>query len=57
MQNNTVINAKHTEGALNFVYPFQGAGSRDSIPSTCYTQNPDPSITGQSIPLAYAWGS
>ena len=39
------MNAKHKDGALNYVYPFQGAGSRDSIPSTCYTQNQDTSIT------------
>ncbi len=54
---NTVMNAKHIEGALNLVYPFQGAGSRDSIPSTSCTQNPVPSITSQSIPLANEWGT
>ncbi len=53
----TVMNAKHIEGALNFVHPFQGAGSRHSIPSTCYTQNPDPSITSQGIALANEWGT
>ncbi len=51
------MNAKHIEGALNFVYPFQGAGSHDSSPSTCFTQNPDPSITSQSIPSANSWGT
>ncbi len=42
------MNAKHTEGALNLVYPFQEAGSCDSITSTCYTQKSDSSTSSQS---------
>ncbi len=49
------MNAKHIEGTLNYLCRFQGAGSRDSIPSTGYTQNLDPSVTSQNIPLADVW--
>ncbi len=51
------MNAKHIEGGLTLVNPFQGARSVTYIPITCYTQNPGCSSVSQNIPLANAWES